>query len=98
VPPAQPDRARDGNAAITPTTADVAPTRESVLAAFARNRVPPQQAPQPAPQPPPPERQAEPEPIREDAYDEYAAGWMIGDHWGEENPGAAPRKRSMRRL
>ena len=46
----------NGNAGINPTTADVAPTRESVLAAFARNRVPPQPvAPQPRPAPPDPQ-------------------------------------------
>jgi hypothetical protein len=52
----------------------VATNRQEILAAFARNRTPPQPA---TPQPRPAQRQAEPE-ITEAAFDEYVAGWVIG--------------------
>jgi hypothetical protein len=67
--------------------------RESVLAAFARNRTPPQPA---APQPRPPERQAEPE-ITEAAFDEYVAGWVAGNiEWPRRMLGPAPGESGCR--
>ena len=90
VPPAQPDRIPDG----IPTTAYVAPTRESVLAAFARNRTPPPPAPQPRPaqpQPRPPERLAEPEPISDEGWEELIAGFMAGMvNWNVRRLGPEP--------
>jgi hypothetical protein len=94
-PPPQPAAPSNGNAGINPTTADVAPTRESVLAAFARNRVPPQPvAPQPRPaqpQPRPPERRTEPEPISDESWEELIAGFMAGMvNWNTRRLGPEP--------
>jgi hypothetical protein len=109
VPPAQPDRVSDGE--ISPTTKPFElanfgdlksspgePSRESILAAFARNRVPPQPAapqPRPAqPQPRPPQRQAEPEPLSDAAIDELIAGWKAGNlKWPHRLLGGEPVKR-----
>jgi hypothetical protein len=96
VPPAQPDRIPDG----IPTTAYVAPTRESVLAAFARNRTPPPPAPQPRPaqpQPRPPERLAEPEPISDEGWEELIAGFMAGMvNWNVRRLGGEPGSQDCR--
>ena len=63
------------------------PTRDSILAAFARNRVPPQ----PVPQPRPAVRQAEPEPISEEGWEEIIAGFMAGMvHWNVRRLGPEP--------
>jgi hypothetical protein len=87
--PQQPAAPSNGNAGIDPTTADAAPTRESVLAAFARNRVPPHPAPQPVPQPPPPERQAEQ--ISDEGWEELIAGFMAGMvNWNRRRLGPEP--------
>jgi hypothetical protein len=76
-----------------------APTRASILAAFARDRTPPQPAasprpapPQPTP-PPRPQRQAAPaerEEIGEAAYDEIVAGWKAGNLAWARKWGPAP--------
>jgi hypothetical protein len=67
-------------------------TRDSILAAFARNRVPPQPVPQPQPsQPRPPQRQAEREPISEEGWEEIIAGFMAGMvHWNVRRLGPEP--------
>ena len=63
------------------------PMRDSILAAFARNRVPPQ----PVPQPRPPQRQAEPEPISEEGWEEIIAGFMAGTvNWNVRRLGPEP--------
>ena len=67
------------------------PTRDSILAAFARNRVPPQPVPQPVPQPRPPQRQAEPEPTSDDGWEEIIAGFMAGTvNWNVRRFGPEP--------
>jgi hypothetical protein len=72
-------------------------TRDSILAAFARNRVPPQPvAPQPRPaqpQPRPPERQAErqTEAISQEGWEELIAGYMAGMvNWNVRRLGPEP--------
>jgi hypothetical protein len=58
------------------------PSRQSILAAFARNRTPPQPAPPPRSAPPPArqaQRQAAPEPLSDAAIDELISGWKAGN-------------------
>src|SRR5712672_2190961 len=98
VPPAQPDRLPEvETVSVSPEEPDQMapsePTRDSILAAFARNRVPPQPAPQPqpVPQPRPPQRQAEPEPISEEGWEEIIAGFMAGTvNWNVRRLGPEP--------
>jgi hypothetical protein len=74
-----------GKIAVVDAKPPAEPTRESILAAFARTRTPP--SPQPAaspqpviPQPRPAQRQAAPEPeMGEEAVDELIAGWRVGN-------------------
>jgi hypothetical protein len=82
-----------GNAMPDVETVSTCPgesTRESVLAAFARNRIPPQ----PAPQPRPPQRRAEPaepEPISQEGWEELIAGFMAGNvNWNVRRLGPEP--------
>jgi hypothetical protein len=53
----------------------VAPGREAILAAFARNRT----APPPATPQPRPARQVDPEPLSDEATDELIQGWKAGN-------------------
>jgi len=113
VSPPQPDAtpgdrpATDAEPAAEPAEMPVAqPTRSSILAAFNRNRTPPQPTP---PQPRPPERrverQAQPASLSEDAVDELIAGWQAGNlAWprkllGEEpgHPGCRLSREALRR-
>jgi hypothetical protein len=71
----------------------VADDREQILAAFARNRTPPQPAKPPAPQPRPAVRQAGPaEPEFSDAaWDEFCAGFRFGTlKWNTRRLGPEP--------
>ena len=83
--------------AAAPAVADdrnpVADDREQILAAFARNRTPPQPAKPPAPQPRPAVRQAGPaEPEFSDAaWDEFCAGFRFGTlKWNTRRLGPGP--------
>ncbi len=104
-PPPQPVANPDDGLEIDPTTeappaehvrAPGEPSRESILAAFTRNRVPPQPvAPPSAPQPRPPERpverRAESEPISDEGWEELIAGFMAGMvNWNRRRLGPEP--------
>jgi hypothetical protein len=85
----------NGDAGINATTTNAAPTRDSIIAAFARNRVPLQPAapqPRPAqPQPRPPERQAEPERMSEEALDEIVEAYSkVLLAWNSRRMGPPP--------
>jgi|SRR5215813_5533729 len=71
--------------------------RESILAAFNRSRAPPPQ-PRPKEQPRPAARQAQPEPeISEAAYDEFCAGFFVGNiSWPRKLLGPAPGESGCR--
>jgi hypothetical protein len=101
----KPESHPDDGPAIDPTTeappaphiGTPEPTRDSILAAFARNRTPPQSAPQPVPQPRPTERQAVPEAISDDGWDELIAGFMAGTvNWSARRLGPPPGDRNCR--
>jgi len=99
VPPAQPVANPDDGPAGSAGAAEPlhvvdadrigSPSRESILAAFNRNRTPPQPAPQPVPQPRPPERQAEQ--ISDEGWEELIAGFMAGMvNWNTRRFGPEP--------
>jgi hypothetical protein len=99
MPVASPDAAIGAEPAAVDTKPPAEPTRESILAAFARNRTSPQPAaPQPAaPQPRPavrqvertPERQAEP--VSREGWEELVGGYVAGNvNWNTRRLGAPP--------
>jgi hypothetical protein len=88
--PPQPDHIPDGNAGDLGIEAPDQPTRDSILAAFARNRVPPQPV---EPPPRPPERQAErqTEAISQEGWEELVAGYRAGVvNWNVRRLGPEP--------
>jgi hypothetical protein len=89
--PPQPDRIPDGNAGALGIEAPAQPTRDSILAAFARNRVPPE----PVAPPPVPPRPTEPEPERDEiseaGWDEICSGYYVGNlDWSRRKWGPPP--------
>jgi hypothetical protein len=80
------------------------PSRESILAAFARNRVPPQpvapqpRPPEPVPQPRPQRQAAPAEPqMSEEAWEELVAGYVAGNvNWNVRRLGPEPGQPNCR--